>query len=626
MENLIQKYITEAKDGIEVDGEIINLLNKKESELIIKKHNISNQMFAQLIKAVMDYYESHIATKKASQFITDLEIKAKFPESKYIQDITVRSYLCHVMETSKGIIDDFYGDDDKIKKEAIKDLSINMAIVQLKKIYKITTLKFAKLLKKNDADTISVSEIKEIKKNLDIQIKTDTSNVIPEQIKKIIIDKNETIKSVDLKNLKQEVQKTDIKIDETAVRNVNKYLSAITETFSFLKIHFPKITLKDIKLSEKILKTEHEKESKMPTANRVFTNKIKDILNSLGHINSYSMKENFENMNELAWCYNVINLKAYHTGSGDFSPIDNETEKKVVSILVKYQPAQRNSYDAYHLVEDFIEICRDQTGEIKISHNITDLVLTQILKDHMQKAYNDVNNLLRTATKINKVKAIEVKKDESGVIQVINQDKTQKVRRTEIEKIVGELSSSVTKARKFFFDLYSGHITFNDKRWENLDKKTQVQIMKNAKIDRNSAEFLELKLNKKIEKNTGINPRDREHQLAADLESDMKAKAMTNMSTASINFITEFKKEKENYRQKYGNKLDLMIKIINNYELTGNINKKIREIFDKNDAFQYKIIEFAKAIPANGNIRNLLNDSTETPLLNKYLGILNENK
>ena len=364
----------------------------------------------------------------------------------------------------------------------------------------------------------------------------------------------------------------------------------------------------------------------MPTANRIFTNKIKDILSGLGHINSYAMKENFESMNVLAWCYNVINLKAYHTGSGDFSNIDNETEKKVVSILVKYQPAQRNSYDAYHLVEDFIEICRDQTGEIKISHNVTDLVLTQILKDHMKKAYDDVNNLLRTTTKINKVKNIEVKKDESGVMQVINQGKTEKTRRTEVEKMVGELSSNVAKARKFFFDLYGGQTTFNNKRWENLDKKTQTQIMKNAKIDRNSAEFIELKLNKKIENSTGINPRNREHQLAADLETDMKAKAMTNMSTASINFITEFKKEKENYKQKYGNKLELMSKIVNNYELTGNINKKIKEIFDKNDSFQYKIIDFAKAIPANGNIRNLLNDSTETPLLNKYLGILNENK
>lgn len=626
MESLIKQYITEAKEGIEINGEIINLINKKESEIIIKKHNLTNQMFAQLSKAVMDYYNENIATKKVTSFIPDLEIKAKFPESKYIQDITIRSYLCHAMETSQETINNFYKADENIKKEAIKDLSINMAIVQLKKIYKITTLRFAKILKKDETEAITSKDIKDTKKTLEVEIKIDNNDIIPDEIKKLIIPKNETIKAIDLKNIKKEIQKTDIKIDETAIKNVNKYLSAITETFSFLKLHFPKITVRDIKKSEKILETEHEKETKLPENNRVFINKIKEILRNLGHINSYAMKENFENMNILAWCYNVINLKAYHTGSDDFSIIDSEIEKKVVSILTKYQPAQRNSYDAYHLVEDFIEICRDQTGEIKISHDITDLMLTQVLKDHMKKAYDDVNNLLRTTTKINKVKAIEIKKDESGDIQIVNQEKTKKIRKPEIEKMVDELSSNVTKARKFFFDLYSGLTTFNDKRWENLDKKTQVQIMKNAKIDRNSAEFLELKLNKRIEKATGLNPRDREHQLAADLESDMKAKAMTNMSTASINFITEFKKEKENYRQKYGSKLDLMDKIVNNYELTGNINKKIKEIFDKNDAFQYKIIEFAKAIPANGNIRNLLNDSVETPLLNKYLGILNENK
>jgi hypothetical protein len=629
MESLVQYYIQEAKEGIEVDGEIINLLNKKNGDIIIKKHGLTNQLFAQLVKSVMDYYDTEIAGKKASDFITELEIKAKFPESKYIQDIVVRSYLCHVLETSKEIIDDFYSDDAETKKEATKDLALNLAIVQLKKIYKINSLKFAKIFKKDETQAISAAEIKETKKNLEIQLQSSNANIIPDEVKDLIIDKNEKIKPTDLKNIKQEIQKIDVKVDETAVKNVNKYLFAISETFNFLKLHLPKLSLKNIKASERMIEKAYEAELKeKDVSKRILINKIKEILNTLGRVNTFSIKENFEEMNVLAWSYNVINLKAYHTGFSDFEQITKDVEKKVVTILHKYQPAQRNSYDAYHLVEDFIEICRDQTGTIKISHNITDLMLTQILKDYMQKAYDDVNNILRVNTKLNKIKAIEVKKNEQGeVTQIVNPEKTEKQRKPEIQAMISDLAKNVSKAREFFFNLYNGNTTFNNKRWENLDRKTQDQIMKNAKINRNSAEYLELKLNKKIEKVTSVNPTDRENKIASDIEAEMKANAMSKMSSATINFINQFKSKKEDYRIKFKNKLDDMQKLIDNYEKTGIINKKITDIFDKNSSFEYKMIDFAKIIPANGNLRNLLiNDSVETPILNKYIGLINENK
>jgi hypothetical protein len=620
MENLVQHYIQEAKEGIEVDGEIINLLNKKSGDIIVKKHGLTTQMFAQLTKIVMDYYDSDIAGKKANDFITDLEIKAKFPDSKYVQDITVRSYLCHVLETSKESIDNFYSSNETVKKESVKDLALNIAIVQLKKIYKINSLKFAKILKKDDNTVVSAAEIKETKKILETQIKNDVNDVIPEKVKDLVISKDEKIKPTDLRDIKKEIQKIDVKIDDNAVKNVNKYLFAISETFNFLKLHFPKLTLKNIEASEKMIEKAHEMELKeKDTSKHVFINKIKDILTTLGHINSFATKENFESMNVLAWSYNVINLKAYHTGVSDFDQITTETEKKVVSILTKYQPAQRNSYDAYHLTEDFIQICRDQTGDIKISHNVTDLMLIEILKDYMKKAQDQVNTILRVTNKLNKTKAIEVKKDEQGVVtQIVNPNKTEKTRRPEVEEIIDKLSKDTAQARKFFFDLYNGMTTFNDKTWNNLDEKIKNQIMKNAKINRNSAEFLELKLNKKIEKSIGINPLERDAKMAAAAQIESKNKNTSAMNVNAISFIKQFKDNKEDgIRTKYKGKTDLMFQILDNYENTGNINEKVKEILDNEGEFKDKLIKFALIIPPNGNISGLL--SQGTPLLNKYL-------
>jgi hypothetical protein len=629
MENLVQYYIQEAKEGIEVDGEIINLLNKKSGDIIVKKSGLTTQMFAQLTKAVMDYYDSDIAGKKANDFIADLEIKAKFPDSKYVQDITVRSYLCHVLETSKESIDNFYSSNETVKKEAVKDLALNIAIVQLKKIYKINSLKFAKILKKDESAVITTAEIKETKKILETQIKNDVYDVIPEKIKDMVISKDEKIKAIDLRDIKKELQKINVKIDDNAVKNVNKYLFAISETFNFLKLHFPKLTIKNIEASEKMIEKAHEMELKeKDTSKQVFINKIKDILSTLGHINSFTTKENFENMNVLAWSYNVINLKAYHTSVSDFDQITMEIEKKVVSILAKYQPAQRNSYDAYHLTEDFIEICRDQTGDIKISHNVTDLMLIEILKDYMKKEQDQVNTILRVANKFNKTKAIEVKKDEQGVVtQIVNSDKTEKTRRSEVEDIVDKLSTDTLQARKFFFDLYNGATTFNDKTWNNLDEKTKNQIMKNAKINRNSAEFLELKLNKKIEKVVGINPSEREMKKLADGKKEIENKMKDSMTPEAISFIDQFENQKENYRNKYKEKIETMQSIIDQYKSGRKLKKDILLILDKADSFEYKIIDFAKATPAGGiGAIGRIFESTETPILNKYIGMINENR
>lgn len=626
MENLVQYYIQEAKDGIEVDGEIINLLSKKESDIIIKKHGLTTQMFVQLNKSVMDYYSKNIAGKKATDFIPELEIKAKFPDSKYIQDITVRSYLCHVLETSKENIDNFYSANEDVKKESIKDLSLNIAIVQLKKIYKITTLKFAKIFKKDETKAITAADIRETKKILETEIANDADNIIPDEVKQLVINKTEIIKPIDLKNIKTEIAKTEITVDETAVQNVNKYLFAISETFDFLKNMIPNLTIKDIEKSEKMIDKLYQEELKKPEAQRIFINKIKDILMTLGHINTFAMKENYENMNVLAWAYNVLNLKAYHTGASDFDRITKDVEKKVVSVLHRYQPAQRNSYDAYHLVEDFIQICRDQIGEIKISHDVTDLMLTQILKDYMQKAYDSVNSILRISSKMNKTKNIEVKKDEQGIVtQIVNPEKTEKNRRIEVEKIIGELSKDVNKARKFFFDLYNGMTTFNDKTWNMLDTKTQNQILKGAKLNRNSSEFLDLKLNRNITRITGENPLDREAKMIADLESETKKKIEDKMSKHAKSFISQFQSNKEDIRLKYKGKTDYMSQIIDNYEKTGNINDKVLAIFDKDDEFKYKLIDFARIIPPNGNISSLLSNSA-TPLLNRYIGMKDENR
>lgn len=627
MKSLIQFYIQEAKEGIEVGDETINLLNKKESELILKKYSISNTDFAKLVKAVLDHYVSSISGKKVSDFITDLDnIKAKFPEKKYIQDITVRSYLCHIIEKNDEIFQNFLSGDEVLKKEIIADLSLNVGIVQVKKIYKINSLKFAKLLNKKETEAVSAAEIKETKKILETQIKADKNDIIPDEIKELVIAKNETIKPIDLKNIKEEIKKIEIHIDENAIKNVNKYLFAISETFNFLKQMIPTISIKDIEKSEKMIKKLHDEELKKPEIERVFINKIKDILTSLGHINSFAMKENYENMNVLAWSYNVLNLKAYHTGASDFDRIDKDVEKKVVSILNRYQPAQRNSYDAYHLVEDFIQICRDQTGEIKVDHNVTDLMLTQILKSYMQKAYDSVNSILTIANKMNKGKTIEVKKDENGMVtQIVNPEKTEKTRRNEIEKIIDELSKNVAKARKFFFDLYNGMTTFNDKTWNNLDTKIQNQILKSAKLNRNSAEFLELKLNRNIARTTGENPLDRENKIIADLEAETKKKIEDSMSKNAKNFISQFRNNKDDIRLKYKGTTDHMSQIIDNYEKTGNVNKDVLAIFDEDDEFKYKLIKFAKIIPRNGNIKPLLSNDA-TPLLNRYTGMKNENR
>jgi hypothetical protein len=621
MNSLIKFYIQEAKEGIEIGSEVINLLNKKESEIILKKHNISNVDFAKLTKAILDYYETNIAAKKVSDFIVDLvNIKAKFPDKKYIQDITIRSYICYAIENDEEFIKIFFEKDEAAKKDVITDLALNVGIVQVKKIYKINTLKFSKILKKDETKSITSTEIKEIKKTLEAQIKNDTNDIIPSEVKDLVISKDEKINAIDLREIKKEIQKIDLKIDDNAVKNVNKYLFAISETFNFLKLHFPKLTLKNIEASEKMIEKVHEMELKEKDASKqVFINKIKDILSTLGHINSFAAKENFENMNVLAWSYNVINLKAYHTGVSDFDQITLETEKKVVTILTKYQPAQRNSYDAYHLTEDFIQICRDQTGDIKIDHNVTDLMLVIILKDYMQKAQEQVNTILRVTNKFNKTKAIEVKKDEQGVVtQIVNPDKTEKTRRSEVEDIINKLSKDTVQARKFFFDLYNGATTFNNKTWNNLDDKTKNQIMKNAKINRNSAEFLELKLNKKIEKAVGINPLERDAKALDDLKAEAKNKIKKTMTKEAEDFIQKFKDNKEDgIRTKYKNKTDLMFQILDNYESTGNINSEVKKILDKADDFKYKLIEFALKIPPNGNISSLLSEGT--PLLNKYL-------
>lgn len=620
MEKLVEQYINEAKEAIDIDGIVVSLLSKKECDVILKKHGITNQLFAQIVKMTNDYYENHLAGKKAGPIIGNEEIKAKFPDIKYVQDITVRSFLCHIIENNKEDFDNSISSEKEIQKSAIKDLSINLAIVQLKKIYKIGSLKFTKLLSKDDASAISEKDIKEIRKELLKQIDdgmlTDT---IPTEIKSLTLDKSEKINATDLVLIKKEIEKINLITDDVAIRNVNKYLSAITETFNFLKLHFKKLN-KDHDNNKKILDDAYKNND------TVFIDKIKEILSSLGNINSYSMKEDFENMNVIAWCHNVIELKLYHTMQGAFLPITSDLERKVVSILNRYKPAQRNSYDAYHLVEDFIEICRDHTGEIKISHNVTDLMLTQILKDFMNKRNDEVNKLSRVSSSLNKVKVIETNKNDEGEVEIIN-NKTEKERRIEVEKIIKELSSNTSKSRKFFLDLYNGLTDFNGKKWEGLNKKTQDSIMKAAKINRDSAEFLELKLNRKIEKTTGINPLLRETQISDELKEQTKKENRANMTKEALSFIKKFKSDKENYRDKYKAKIDLMQQVVDAYESTGKISKKVKDIFDKNDEFKYKIIEFALVIPANGNVRSLtLESSEETPLLNKYIGMLNENR
>jgi hypothetical protein len=620
MESLVKHYIQEAKEGIEIDGEIINLLNKKESETILKKNGITNQIFAHLTKMVMDYYTKEIAGKKAGPLINNDEIKAKFPEIKYVQEITVRSYLCHALETSKDIFDNAISDNENLKKEAIKDLTINLAVVQLKKIYKITSLKFAKILNKQK-EAITSTEVKTAKAELERQIKLDISDVIPDEIKSIMIDKGEKINSQNILDIKNEIKKIDVIIDETAIRNVNKYLSAIKETFDFLILHFKGISVKNLDKSKKILQDAYNKKD------LVFIDKIQTTLKTLGNINSYAMKEDFEEMNILAWCGNVLNLKAYHTSVSDFDPISNELEKKVVSILNRYKPAQRNSYDAYHLVEDFIEICRDQTGEIKLSHQISDLMLIEVLKDFMKKTNDLVNTLSQVSNKINKVGIVDVNRDESGNVTSINNDKTDRQRRLEVEKMVADQFKTTAKARKFFLDIYNGLTTFNGKTWNSLSQDIQNGLLKAAKIDKSSSEYLDIKLNRRIEKNTGISPITRENQLADDLKKNKKEENHKSMSDNALKFIKNFKANKENYRDKYKSKIDLMQQVVDSYESNGKISKTIKDIFDKDEEFKYKIITFALAIPANGNIRNLLLESSEsTPLLNKYIGLINENK
>ena len=131
MEKLVEHYIQEAKEGIEIDGEIISLLSKKESDTILKKNGITNQVFTQLSKSTMKCYDDNFAGQKAGDFINNTEIKAKFPDGSYIQDITVRSYLCHVIEKDKETFDNAIKNMDS----AIYDITLNMAVVQLKKIY-----------------------------------------------------------------------------------------------------------------------------------------------------------------------------------------------------------------------------------------------------------------------------------------------------------------------------------------------------------------------------------------------------------------------------------------------------------------------------------------------------------
>ena len=628
MENLVKHYIQEAKEGIEIDGEVISLLNKKESETILKKHGITNQTFAQVSKMVMDYYSEKLAGNKASGFINNDEIKAKFPDAKYVQDITLRSYLCHVIEVDKGTFDNASSDTSSVKKEAVKDLSLNLAVVQLKKIYKINSLKFSKILNKAGDAAITSAEVKATKTELEKQIKTDKDNIIPDNVKDIMVDKTEKITPKVIKDIKNEIKKIDIVIDENAIRNVNKYLSAIKETFNFLTLHFKGISIKNLDKSKKIL------EDAQKAKDQVFISKIEDILKSLGNINSYAMKENFDNMNVLAWCNNVLNLKAYHTSSSDLEPISNELEKKVVSILNRYKPAQRNSYDAYHLVEDFIEICRDHTGEIKLSHQITDLMLIEVLKDFMKKTNDQVNLLLTVSNKTTKVKNVEVERDDEGDITKIINNTTEIKRRKEVEKMIGDQFKTASEARKFFFDLYNNQTTFNGKSWGSLTKEVQNSILKAAKINKSSAEYLDIKLNRRIEKKTGTNPIVREQEIGAKEKESLQNVIFAQMNDNARKFIKKFDSltsdqiETFKIKYKYGSRFELIQRLVEKYKTTGIVNAKAKDIFDKSTDEEYKFIhkvaELNRIIPRNGAV-NTLFESNETPLLNRYLGMLNEN-
>ena len=443
-----------------------------------------------------------------------------------------------------------------------------------------------------------------------------------------MIDKSEKITSKNLIDIKNEIKKIDIIIDDSAIRNVNKYLSAIKETFDFLTSHFKGLSVKNLEKNKKILEEAYNKKD------LVFIDKIQTILKTLGNINSYAMKENFDSMNILAWCYNVFNLKAYHTSISDFDPISTELEKKVVSILNRYKPAQRNSYDAYHLVEDFIEICRDQTGEIKLSHQISDLMLIEVLKDFMKKTNDEINNLLRTSNKTTKVGIVDVTRDETGNITQINNDKTDRQRRLEVEKMIANQFETTDKARKFFFDLYNGLITFNGKSWNSLSQEVQNSILKAAKIDKSSSEYLDIKLNRRIEKNTGVSPIVRETEITAK-KSNISSLISNENAIKFINKMMNLNgKQIESLKDTYGQSRFVTLKeIVQQYGDKGIIKEKLKEVFDKplTDGYKFvhKLAELDKAfrlVSPNGSTRVLFIESNETPLLNKYLEILNENK
>jgi hypothetical protein len=199
----------------------------------------------------MDHYSTNFAGEKAGPLINNDEIKAKFPDEKYIQDITVRSYLCHALETSKDVFDKAISEDENLKKEAIKDLTLNLAVVQLKKIYKINSLKFAKILSK-EKEGITSAEVKETKAELARQIKLDVSDIFPDNVKGLIVAKNQKVTNQDVVNIAKEIKKIDVVIDEIAISNVNKYLVAITDTFEILR-KIKGINVKNLQKSQKIL-------------------------------------------------------------------------------------------------------------------------------------------------------------------------------------------------------------------------------------------------------------------------------------------------------------------------------------------------------------------------------------
>lgn len=623
MESLVKHYIQEAKEGIEVDGVVVSLLNKSQAGAILTKNGINNQTFEKVIKMITDYYNANIANNKAKDFMPDTNIKATFPNIKYIQDIVIRSYICHVIDNDINEFNNLLGEDEKIKNQSLHDITLNMAITQLKKIYKINSLKFTKIFKKEDK-AITSAEIIKGKAEIEKQIKFDTMETIPDNIKELVIKNTEKITNIDVKKIKEEIKNVhNIVIDDTAIKNANKYLTAIRETFSFLTDYFKKISIKDLKKSQKII------EDADKNNDTIFIKKIKDILKTLGHIGTgaYSLKEDFSEMNVVAWCLNVLNLKAYHTGIDDFSDITSDLEKKVISILNKYKPAQRNSYDAYHLVEDFIEICRDQT-DVKISHEVADLLLIQIVKDFLIKANDEVNNFLTVSNKMNKTKVIEVKKDEEGNVTQIVNNTPEKQRHMEIKKMVTELSNDVAEARKFFFNLYGGLTTFNGSSWESLDVKTQNKILKAAKLNRNNAEFLQLKLNKKIENATGINPENRDTEELEKLKKEFEDKLLAERTENANNFINKFNnlsaKQIEGLKIKYGIRYQAADRLIKNYEKTGKINEKIKAIMDDNS--ENKLAQIIRIIPPNGSTSRLEESTEKTSLLNKYMSLINENK